>query len=74
MKQGQRRFFDLDFEKIRDHCIEPFRLVPLHPVSALVEQVKFGVRDELKEQDSTFDRDAAVLSTPQEKRLFFPRG
>ena len=32
--------------------IEPMGAVPLHPMGALIEQVKLGVGNELKEQEA----------------------
>ena len=37
-------------EKVRNQRVKSFRLIPLHPMGALVEQMKLGVGNELKEQ------------------------
>jgi hypothetical protein len=42
----------LGFEKIRHQSVKTFRLIPLHPVGALIEQVKFRIGDKLKEQNA----------------------
>jgi hypothetical protein len=36
-------------EEISDYGVESFGLIPLHPVGALVEQVKLRAGDKLKE-------------------------
>ena len=51
-------------EEIGDQRVEPFRLIPLYPVSALIEQMKLRVADELKEQKASLHRNAAVLGAP----------
>jgi hypothetical protein len=69
---GETRSFLISaLEKIRHQTVESIRLIPLHPVGALIEQVKFCVRNQLEEQDAALYRHTAVPGTPSEQRLFF---
>src|SRR5262249_20812295 len=62
---GETRSFLISaLEKIRHQTVESIRLIPLHPVGALIEQMKFCIRNELEEQDAALHRHAAVLRTP----------
>ena len=39
-------------KKVAYQRVEPVGLIPLHPMGALIEQVKLGVGNELKEQEA----------------------
>ena len=51
-------------QKIGDQAIKPLGLIPLHPMGALIEEVKLAVGDELEQQHAPFHGDAAVLRAP----------
>src|SRR5215831_9375452 len=56
-------------QKMGDQLIKSLRLVPLDPVSAAVEEMKFGVGNALKQFDPALHRDTAIIGSPQEQRF-----
>jgi hypothetical protein len=67
--KGLKRF--ASSKEVAHDAVEPLGLIPLHPVGAVVEEVKFGVRDQLKKKQAPLDRHAAVLVASEKKAFHF---
>src|SRR6266508_1635484 len=57
------------FEKVAYQNVESIRVVPLHPVRTLIEDMQLGLRNLLKKQQRLIERSAVIIASPENQRL-----
>src|SRR6266446_10096632 len=55
-------------QKIRHQSIEPIRLIPMHPMRAVVENMEFRAGQGFQQQDRAFDGCTMVVGAPKKHR------